>query len=66
MTLHTPPLHEIVDSPRLLVLFGVGFILCAGFLSALGIPIWVACLFGLPLAYFLEGVLLYLMGKGAE
>jgi len=67
MTLHTPPpLHAILDSPRLIALFGVGFILCAALVSALGAALWLACLLGLPLAYLLEGVILYLMDKTAE
>jgi len=67
MTLHTPPpIHTILDSPRLIALFGVGFILCAALVSALGAPFWLAFLLGLPLAYLLEGIILYLMDKAAE
>ena len=64
MTLFTPPpMAAIIDSPRLIVLLVLGFVLSAAFLSATGLPVWVSCLLGIGFAFPLEGLILHLMAK---
>ena len=58
-----PFLYVVFGSPVLIALFGVEMTLCVALLCLTGMAFWLACLAGIPLAYLVGRVILYLTGK---